>query len=77
MWKLEKLTQDAIGLAAGMPTSCGFADGEFGTACNRLKSGLTSDNSQYVNQVKPGTVGDTGPRENAPWPAKLKDMGGI
>ena len=33
-----KTTQDAIGPAAGMPTSC-----------NPLKSGLTSDKGQYVN----------------------------
>ena len=51
-----KTTQDAIGPASRRPTYCGFADGVIGTACNPLKPELTSDKSQYVNQVKLGTA---------------------
>ena len=55
-----KLTQDAIGPASRRPTSCGFADGAIGKACNPLKRWVTSDNSQYVNQVKLGAVVSSG-----------------
>ena len=48
-----KMTQDAIGPASRRPTSCGFADGVIGTACNPLKPWVTSDNSQYVNTLLP------------------------
>ena len=52
-----KTTQDAIGPAARRPTSCGFADGLIGPACNPLKAWVTSDKGQYVNQVKLRTPG--------------------
>ena len=58
-----KTTQDAIGPAARRPLSCGFAGGLIGTACNPLKPGLTSDNSQYVNH-SPKEIGP-GPRTNS------------
>ena len=51
-----KTTQDAIGPPARRPTSCGFADGVIGKACNPLKAWITSDKGQYVNQVKLGTA---------------------
>ena len=41
------MTQDAIGPASRRPTSCGFADGVIGTACNLLKPGPTSDKKEH------------------------------